>query len=71
MVGTKEELLSQYPNLFILLVTEFARLKKDTYISEELCELYNIFFNNNVQSVSEKKKFLLPEFQYGILLPIL
>ena len=48
----KEELLSQYPNLFILLVTEFARLKKDTYISEELCELYNIFFNNNVQSVS-------------------
>ena len=28
----KEELLSQYPNLFILLVTEFARLKKDTYI---------------------------------------
>lgn len=63
----KEELLSQYPNLFILLVTEFARLKKDTYISEELCELYNIFFNNNVQSVSEKKKFLLPEFQYGIL----
>ena len=63
----KEELLSQYPNLFILLVTEFARLKKDTYISEELCELYNNFFNNNVQSVSEKKKFLLPEFQYGIL----
>lgn len=63
----KEELMSQYPNLFILLVTEFARLKKDTYISEELCELYNNFFNNNVQSVSEKKKFLLPEFQYGIL----
>ena len=44
----KEELLSQYPNLFILLVTEFARLKKDTYISEELCELYNNFFNVTV-----------------------
>ena len=40
----KEELLRQYPKLFVLLIAEFAKLKKDTYISEELSELYHKFF---------------------------
>ena len=63
----KEELLRQYPDLFILLITEFARLKKDTYISEELCELYTGFFGNNDSVEEEKRKIFFPEFQYGIL----
>lgn len=63
----KEELLRQYPDLFILLMTEFARLKKDTYISEELCELYTGFFNKDGSADEEKETILLPEFQYGIL----
>ena len=63
----KEELLEQYPALFIHLITEFARLKKDTHISEELCELYNEFFLCIFNETGEKKRILLPEFQYGIL----
>lgn len=67
----KEELLSQYPNLFILLVTEFARLKKDTYISEELCELYNIFLITMCRVCQKKRSFFCLNFSMEFWLPIL
>ena len=63
----KEELLKQYPRLFVLLITEFARVKKDTYISEELSELYHRFFSRGFHGKKGKCKVLFPEFQYGIL----
>lgn len=63
----KEELLRQYPTLFIQLITEFARLKKDTYISDALCKVYQGFFSYNPNKKEEKTQILLPEFQYGIL----
>lgn len=63
----KEELLRQYPKLFVLLIAEFAKLKKDTYISEELSELYHKFFCRQFHKKRGKCKVLFPEFQYGIL----
>jgi len=63
----KEELLRQYPKLFVLLIAEFAKLKKDTYISEELSELYHKFFCRRFHKKKGKCKVLFPEFQYGIL----
>ena len=62
----KDELLRQYPELFVQLITEFARLKKDTYISEILCQIYSGFFSCDTKK-GEKVEVLLPEFQYGIL----
>ena len=46
---------------------EFAKLKKDTYISEELSELYHKFFCRRFHKKKGKCKVLFPEFQYGIL----
>lgn len=71
----KEELLRRYPELFVQLVTEFARLKKDTYISDALCQVYHGFFSRIPSDSPEKEEsekrekvqVLLPEFQYGIL----
>lgn len=62
----KEELCRQYPELFVRLITEFAKLKKDTYISDTLCQVYNGFFSKNSEN-DKKTEILLPEFQYGIL----
>lgn len=62
----KEELCRQYPELFVRLITEFAKLKKDTYISDTLCQIYGGFFSKDSEN-NKKTEILLPEFQYGIL----
>ena len=63
----KEELLRQYPELFIQLITEFAKLKKDTHISDAVCQVYSGFFNCDSLKNEKKSQILLPEFQYGML----
>ena len=60
----KELLLEQYPGLFGRLLEEFARAKKDSYISGELTGLYRMIFN---QENPNPRKVFIPDFQYGVL----
>lgn len=60
----KELLLERYPELFGRLLEEFARTKKDSYISRELIDLYCMLF---AKTNPEPKKIFVPDFQYGVL----
>lgn len=60
----KALLLEHYPQLFGNLLEEFARAKKETYISEELLGLYRMIFQ---QTNPAPKKVFVPDFQYGVL----
>ena len=57
-------LFDQYPVLFEEMLGEFAQLKKETYISEGVQNLYRLFF---AYSDADAKRLVLPGFQYGIL----
>ncbi|MCD8018095.1 MAG: SAM-dependent methyltransferase [Clostridiales bacterium] len=58
-------LLKQYPLLFADLMKEFARAKKETHVSEELLQLYRLFYR---QTMKKPETIFVPEFQYGILI---
>lgn len=60
----KELLLDRYPRLFGHLLEEFARAKKDSYISEELLVLYRMLFS---KTNPRPKRVFVPDFQYGVL----
>lgn len=63
--GSDELLLSVYGELFEKLLSEFARMKKESFVSKELVCLYELFFGNSDNRI---QKVFLPDFQYGILL---
>ncbi len=59
-----ELLYSHFPSLFHDLMIQFARAKKETYISDSCLNLYRLLF----ESVPcEGRNVFVPEFQYGIL----
>lgn len=62
--GDRELLLKEYPPLFEKLMKEFARSKKETYISEDLLQLYHLFYAN---SDTASERIFLPDFEYGLL----
>ncbi|MDD7210686.1 MAG: N-6 DNA methylase [Lachnospiraceae bacterium] len=62
--GNEELLFQMYPELFSGLIREFAGMKKDTFIPDELYEVYHMFFE---LSGSERDRVFLPDFQYGLL----
>ena len=57
-------LFEQYPVLFEKMLGEFAKLKKETYISQGVQNLYRLFF---AYSDADCERLILPGFQYGIL----
>ncbi len=57
-------LFDQYPYLLEELLREFSKMKKETFISQGVQNLYRLFFS---YSDSESKRVILPDFQYGIL----
>ena len=59
-----ELLFEQYPYLFEELLYEFSKLKKETFISEGVQNLYRLFFDYSDSGCS---RVILPHFQYGIL----
>ena len=61
----RELLLAHYGEMFELLMSGFARMKKETYLSKGIQDLHRMFFSQNVHTV---KNIFLPGFQYGILL---
>ncbi len=61
----RELLLRAYPALFEKLMEEFARAKKETHISENLLELYRMFFS---RQAPDSRRLFLPSFEYGLLL---
>lgn len=62
----KELLLEQYGKYFAQLMYEFAKLKKETHISDTALSLFEIFLN---ESSSKEYAYLFqPHFEYGILL---
>ena len=60
----KALLLENYAKLFYQLMAEFARMKKETYISKELLEIYRLFLSS---AADRAKRVFLPEFSYGLL----
>lgn len=62
----KELLLINYGRYFAQLMREFAKLKKETHISDSVLALYDIFMSD-VQG-KEFAYLFQPNFEYGILL---
>lgn len=54
-----------YGDLFEEMMGGFARLKKETYISEDLLHLHRMFYADRQETI---RRVFLPDFQYGILL---
>lgn len=63
--GTDISLLKAYGDLFEKLMEEFARAKKDSFVSKDILTLLNFVFDYSHNRI---RKGFLPEFQYGILL---
>ena len=58
-------LYPSYGDYFERLLSEFARTKKESFVSEEMIRLYALLYHN---SGTSNKKVFLPDFRYGILL---
>jgi len=58
-------LLSCYGEMFGKLMEEFARMKKESFVSAELMSLYRLLFHSCGKVC---RSVFLPDFQYGILL---
>lgn len=58
-------LLRQYPTLFAMLMNTFSGMKKDTWMTGELLNLYHMFFE---ETMPDPLRVLLPDFGYGLLL---
>lgn len=59
-----ELLLAKYPQLFGQLLEEFARAKKDSYISRDLMDVYRMLFSRTGRKA---RRVFVPDFQYGVL----
>ena len=64
----EELLLSMYPSLFRQLTHSFAMMKKETYMPEEMRDIYRLFLSRGEEPV---KRIFLPDFEYGLLFPCL
>ncbi len=62
----KQLLLSCYPAGFEILIKEFASMKKETSIPNEIQELYLLFSKES--NLQKERKIFHPEFRYGSLL---
>lgn len=57
-------LLDAYPSLFERLLQEFAGMKKETSLSEELLHLYRLFVR---KCTPNPERIFVPDFDYGLL----
>lgn len=62
--GSNESLLSSYGDLFEKLLEEFARAKKESFVSKDILSLLSFIFEYSHKKI---RKVFMPEFQYGIL----
>lgn len=62
--NSEEVLLDNYAAFFHQLMVEFARMKKETYVSEDLLSIYRLFLSS---AAARAKRVFLPEFSYGLL----
>lgn len=61
-------LYENYGSFFGQLVTGFARVRKDTHLSEEALSLFKLFFDMEDRGGEVEERILfVPEFRYGLL----
>ena len=58
-------MVSLYGDLFEKLLAEFARARKESFVSREMVRLYKMMFEH---AEAEIRRAFLPDFKYGVLL---